>query len=169
MIENNNERSQWETLLRQVEKDLEEQEKQTLVLKTTRDYIRSKLGLPIEEKAKEVPSIPIGVHAGTLPIFRKGDFFGLSQAEAGYRVLEMAGGSLTTDELLKVLTESGYSVGGEDPRRTLYSSLCRSRKLVLVAENTFDLAERRPQVRKRKEKKAQPEGQSLAVPKSGEE
>mgnify|MGYP001559891641 CR=1 len=40
---------------------------------------------------------------------------------------------------------------------------------MLVAENTFDLAERRPQARKRREKKAQPEGQVQAVPETKNE
>ena len=169
VVENNNERSQLEALLKKVEKDLEEQEKKTLRLQNTRDYIRSELGFSIAEKVKEEPSVSAGVHTGTLPVFRKGDFYGFSQTEAGYKVLERSGGSLTVDEILKTLLESGYSVGGEEPRRTLYVSLCRSRKLVLVAENTFDLAERRPQARKRREKKAQPEGQVKAVLEGGEE
>lgn len=170
MMENNNERSNLEAVLKQVENELDEYEKKILGMRATRDYCRSKLGLPIEEKAKEASSVPIGVYTGTLPTFRNGDFYGLSQAEAVCKVLERTNGSLTIDELLKVLTDSGYFVGGGDQRRTLYSSICRSRKLVLVAKNSFDLAERRPQARKRKEKKAQPEeGQVQAVPEGGEE
>lgn len=147
-------RSQWEELLQKVEADLAELEKKNQQLKTTRVYLRGLLNLPVEEKVEiSVPAIPESTtHTGVLPKFRKGDFFGLSQAEAGYKVLESAGSSLTTNEILTVLKDSGYEgVGGQDPRKTLYTSLSRSRKLVLVAENTFDLAKRRPKPRKTKE------------------
>lgn len=144
-------RSQWQMLLEKVEKDLAEHEKKGLALKATRNYLRTLLELPTEEKVG-VPTISkIEAHTGTLPKFRKGDFYGLAQAEAGYKVLQRAEGSLTTDEILSVLMDSGYKIGGQDPKRTLYSSLVRSRKLVLVAENTFDLAERRPKVKKLRE------------------
>lgn len=186
----NLERTQWQTILAEVEKDLAEHERKILELKGVRNYFRKKLGLPIEEKvgASAVPAV-IETHTGTLPMFRKGDFFGLSQAEAGHKVLGRAGGSLTTDEILRVLQESGYEVGGQDPKRTLYVSLCRSRKLVLVASNTFDLAERRPKPRrlqreskeeeetkrvefkrgKVKKEKTQSEEQSRTVPEGREE
>lgn len=126
-----------------------------------RSYLRGLLGLPSDEKTEAHIASEIPIHTGKLPSFRKGDFFGLSHAEAGYKVLQRAGGSLTTTEILKVLVDSGYSeVGGENPERTLYSSLCRSRKLVLVAPNTFDLAERRPQIKRKRLRKETKEAQT---------
>lgn len=168
----------WQALLEKVEKDLVEHEAKGLELRNVRNYLRKQLGLPAEEIA-EVPTVSetrMGIHTGILPKFPRGHFYGFSLAKAGQEVLQQAGGALHTDEILQVLKESGYSIGGDDPRRTLYRSLCRSRRLVLVARNTFDLAERRPKARKTKEskkegaenEKAQIEQQTEATPETGE-
>ena len=162
-------RHQWETLLAKVEQDLTEYEKKMQPLRSMVTYLRSLLELPIEDKTEGHITPDTVVATGTLPKFREGDFFGLGQAEAGHKVLKRAGHSLNVEEILKVLTKNGYDIGGQDQKRTLYGSLCRSRKLVLVASNTFDLAERRPQTKKpqmrrtkgeKKEEKAQSEVQT---------
>ena len=157
MEENDTENTnQWESLLEQVEADIAEHEKEIQPLKVMRNYLRGKLGLPIEEVGilKALEAKP---RTGRLPVFNNGDFYGLTQAEAGHKILEHAKQSLTLDQILKVLTDSGYELGGKDPRKAMYVSLSRSRKLVKVASNTFDLAKRRP-IKKyaRKEKRQMP-------------
>lgn len=147
MEENTIDRKQWEVLLAKVENDLAKHEKEIQPLKATRNYLRGVLGLPIVE-IKASATTETKKHTGTHPAFRKGDFYNISYTEAGYQVLERAGGSLTINEIFEIITGTGREIAGKDPIRTLYSSLVRSRKLVLVAKNTFDLTERRPQVKR---------------------
>lgn len=157
MEENGTENSnQWEALLEKVETDIAEYEKKVQPLKITRNYLRGLLELPIVE-IEAFATSETKNHTGTLPTFRNGDFYEISYTEAGYQVLERAGGSLTVNEIFKIIKGTGREIAGKDPIRTLYSSLVRSRKLVLVAKNTFDLAERRPKVKRVRRKK--PEGE----------
>ena len=178
MPENNVENIQWQTLLEEVEKDLASLEAKVLELKGVRNYFRKRLGLPVEVTG-EVPAVSeTGVHPGILPKFQRGHFYGFKEAKAGFEVLQRAGRSLTTDEIFQVLVDSGYCSGDEDARRKLHLALSRSRRLVRVAPNTFDLAHRRPKARKpkeqkgdeeEKEKRVLPEQQTEAAPETGEE
>ncbi len=167
MKENDTDRSQWEALLKKVESDLAEHEKKVQPLKVTRNYLRELLGLPITEALDIATASENGNRVGGLPEFHKGDFFNLSLADAGYKVLQRSSKSLTVNEIVDVIKGAGREVGGQDPARTLYSSLVRSRKLVLVAKNTFDLSERRPQnkrIKTKRGKSVQSEGQAQTAP-----
>lgn len=161
------EREQLQAWLAKVRKDLAE-------LKTVENYLLKQLG-ETAEVTGEVPAVSgTGVHAGILPKFPRGHFYGFKGAKAGHEVLQRAGRPLTTDEIFQVLIESGYCSGDSDARRKLQTSLSRSRRLVRVAPNTFDLAHRRQKTRKTKEMKkeeieketAQLEAQTQAAPES---
>jgi len=139
--------------LKIVEDELKEHETERDRLLVMRDHYRKRLGLPVAETkahANVKSQAQSSIHVMT---FNKGDFFGLTQAQAAQEVLKRSDGALTAEAILKILQDTGYEgIGGGNPKRTLYVSLARSRKLILVASNTFDLVERRPNVKKARKK-----------------
>lgn len=180
MAENNAEYVHLQVLLAEVEKDLTEEEAKVLELRNVRNYLLKKLGRPIEEPIKvaniPIPETEVAIHTEILPKFPRGHFYGFEKAKAGHEVLQCAGRPLTTDEIFQVLIESGYSNGSDDDRSLLSIALSRSRRLVRVAPNTFDLAHRRQKTRKTKEPKqeeaekgkVQIEEQTQTAPETGE-
>ncbi len=152
MAEDIQSENKWQDLLSEVEEDITKHEKEIQSLKEMGNLLRKKLGMSIEENIATFSTVDNGAAENTQTTFNKGDLYGLSHAEAGHRALERAGRQLTVDDILKMIVDAGFKIGGKDAKRTLYGSLVRSRKLVLVAKNTFDLAERRPQKKRKKRK-----------------
>ena len=144
----------FKTGLKSIEAKLKENAAEKDKLLVVQNYYLTELGLPVvDTKMNPSNNTQLQPPIPEQTTFSKGDFYGFSQAQAGGEVLKRSGGALTTDRILKTLQDTGYEVGGSNPKNTLYVSLARSRKLVLVASSTFDLAERRPNVKKGKKKK----------------
>jgi len=140
--------------LKRVEEKLKKNAEEKVQLLTVKNYLHLELGMPAVDTQTKSNFIPQSQSpAPEQTDFKKGDFYGLSHAQAANKVLRGSSGALTLDQILKILLDSGYDkVGGENPKRTFYVSLARSNKLVLVASNTFDLAERRPNAKKARKK-----------------
>lgn len=149
-----------------VRKLIEKLEREKAEIETTLKILRREVGL----SPKSSPSTK-EKHALTEII--PGEFHGLSQTEASYKLLKKIGSPLETKEILEMLKGSGFEFKGKNPVTILYRALHRMKgKFEKVKRNTWGLSEWYPSSKKeqsKKEKEAQLEGQSPSVSKGGEE
>jgi hypothetical protein len=66
------------------------------------------------------------------PTIRPDEFFGMSQSEAAKAYLRKVGHAVSFDELVSALRNGGATLGGADPKKTLYVSLARNPKKEFV-------------------------------------
>jgi hypothetical protein len=67
---------------------------------------------------------------------RPDEFFGMNQSDAAKAYLRKVGGAVTFDELVEALRKGGATLGGKDPKKTLYVSLARNPRKEFVWPST---------------------------------
>jgi len=66
------------------------------------------------------------------PLISADAFYGMSQSEAAKKYLRMVKRAVPFDELVSALRRGGATLGGKDPKKTLYVSLARNPKKEFV-------------------------------------
>jgi hypothetical protein len=77
----------------------------------------------------------------------KGEFFGMSRAEAAIALLRKLKRTLSTNDIFKMLEESGLDMAGKNVLGSLYTSLTRHSETRRVAPNTWGLKEWYPHLK----------------------
>lgn len=74
---------------------------------------------------------------------RPDEFYGMSQSEAAKAYLRKVGRAVPFDELVNALRKGGATLGGKDPKKTLYVSLARNprKEFVWPSSDHISLAE----------------------------
>lgn len=103
--------------------------------------LESDLGEPTASESAATGAVTAGSLAvgDTFTLFRKpaqqirpDEFYGMSQSDAAKAYLEMVGRAVPFDELVAALRRGGATLGGKDPKKTLYVSLARNPKKEFV-------------------------------------
>jgi cell division septum initiation protein DivIVA len=84
-------------------------------------------------------------------VIYRGEFFNLSITKAAEKLIKRAGRPLKTPEILAAFEKAGYTIKSKLPRPSIYTSLNRSRDFVKVNPDTWDVAEKYPEIAALKE------------------
>lgn len=84
---------------------------------------------------------------------QKGEFFGMSRAEAAIALLRKVRRTMSTNEIFESLAETGFDLSGKNVMSALYTTLLRHSDLRRVAKNTWGLKEWYPHLRDQPKKK----------------
>jgi hypothetical protein len=81
--------------------------------------------------------------SGTQPSIRPDEFYQMSQTEAAKVYLRKVGRAIGFDQLVEALRKGGATLGGADPKKTLYVSLARNprREFVYPSDGFIGLSE----------------------------
>jgi DNA-directed RNA polymerase delta subunit len=109
--------------------------------------LQKRLGMPVGIPAQTQKA---ALNASTTPagdiITYHGEFHGLSLTKATEQVLRRANRPLKTPQIVKALQSANFEMRAKSPRTNLYTTLKRSPMFVKVLPDTWDLAEKHPQL-----------------------
>jgi hypothetical protein len=94
----------------------------------------------------------------------KGEFSGMSRAEAAIALLTKLKRPLSTSEIYKAIEESGLDMSGKNALTSLYTALMRHPDTRRVAPNTWGLKAWYPHLKDSKRKKAVQSGELTLGP-----
>lgn len=127
-------------------------------------FLQKRIGQPLPTSApanEPVRGLASGaIRPESTPI-RKGEFFGMTRAEAAIALLGKLKRTMSTNEIFDVLSESGLDMSGKNVLSSLYTTLLRHPDLRRVAKNTWGLKQWYPHLREQPKKK---NGSDLSSP-----
>jgi HB1, ASXL, restriction endonuclease HTH domain len=109
-------------------------------------FLQRRIGQPLAAASS------VTAESTSAPV-QKGEFFGMSRAEAAIALLRKVKRTMSTNEIFDSLAESGLDLSGKNVLGALYTTLLRHSDLRRVAKNTWGLREWYPHLRDQPKKK----------------